>query len=141
MAITSEATTQWRGDLQSGSGRLDLDSSRAAQFNVDWRARSEGVAATTNPEELLSAAHSSCFAMAFTDLLSDFGMPAESIQVTAAVTFDPDEGITGSHLLVNGNVPGIEDHDFQHLAEEAKRTCPISRALVGIPITIEAQLV
>jgi len=140
MAITSEATTQWRGDLTSGSGELNLDSSGAAHFNVDWRARSEGETGVTNPEELLGAAHSACFAMAFSNILKGFGTPPETIQVTAAVTFDPAQGITGSHLLVNATVPGLEEADFQRLADEAKRTCPVSRALVGIPITIEAEL-
>jgi osmotically inducible protein OsmC len=140
MAITSEATTVWRGDLKSGSGELNLDSSGAAHFDVNWRARSEGSAGVTTPEELLGAAHSSCFAMAFSNILAEFGTPPQSIQVTAAVTFDPAQGITGSHLLVNAAVPGVEEADFQRLADEAKRTCPVSRALVGIPITIEAEL-
>lgn len=140
MAITSEATTVWRGDLKSGSGDVSLDSSNTARFDVDWRARSEGSTGVTTPEELLGAAHSSCFAMAFSNILSGFGTPATSIQVTAAVTFDPAQGITGSHLLVNAAVPGLEEADFQRLADEAKRTCPVSRALVGIPITIEAEL-
>ena len=117
MAITSEATTVWRGDLKSGSGELNLDSSGAARFDVNWRARSEGSAGVTTPEELLGAAHSSCFAMAFSNILSGFGTPPQSIQVTAAVTFDPAQGITGSHLLVNAAVPGLAgagghpDHD------------------------------
>ncbi|HWD62009.1 MAG TPA: OsmC family peroxiredoxin [Humibacter sp.] len=140
MAITSEATTVWRGDLKSGSGELNLDSSGAAHFDVNWRARSEGSSGVTTPEELLGAAHSSCFAMAFSNILAEFGTPPQSIQVTAAVTFDPAQGITGSHLLVNAAVPGLEEADFQRLADEAKRTCPVSRALVGIPITIEAEL-
>jgi osmotically inducible protein OsmC len=78
--------------------------------------------------------------MAFSNILAEFGTSPESIQATAAVTFDPASGITGSHLLVNAKVPGISEEDFQRLAEEAKATCPVSRALVGIPITIEADL-
>ncbi|NEN07527.1 OsmC family peroxiredoxin [Diaminobutyricibacter tongyongensis] len=140
MALTSESTTVWNGDLKSGSGTLTLDSSRAAEFPVSWAARSEGREGITNPEELLGAAHSACFAMAFSNILASFGTAPESIQVTAAVTFDPASGITGSHLLVNAKVPGIGEEDFQRLAEEAKSTCPVSRALVGIPITIEADL-
>jgi lipoyl-dependent peroxiredoxin len=140
MAITSEATTVWRGELMSGSGEVNLDSSSAAHFNVDWRARSEGEAGVTNPEELIGAAHSACFAMAFSNILTGNGTAPQSIQVTAAVTFDPSQGITGSHLLVNATVPGLDESDFQTLADEAKRTCPVSRALAGIPITIEAEL-
>lgn len=140
MALTSQSTTVWNGDLRSGSGNLTLDSSHAAEFPVSWAARSEGREGITNPEELLGAAHSACFAMAFSNTLASFGTTAESIQVTAAVTFDPASGITGSHLVVNATVPGISAEDFQRLAEEAKATCPVSRALVGIPITIDATL-
>ncbi|HEY2557327.1 MAG TPA: OsmC family peroxiredoxin [Diaminobutyricibacter sp.] len=141
MALTSESTTVWNGDLRSGSGTVTLDSSHAAEFPVNWRARAEGVAGTTNPEELLGAAHSACFSMAFSNALASFGSAPTSIRTTAAVTFDPAEGITGSHLRVDATVPGISEEDFQRIAEEAKATCPVSRALVGIPITIEAQLV
>jgi osmotically inducible protein OsmC len=140
MAVTSEATTTWRGPLFTGSGDVNLDSSGAASFAIDWRARSEGETGVTNPEELIGAAHSACYAMAFSNILNEHGTPPESIQVTAAVTFDPAHGITGSHLLVAASVPGLEDADFERLADEAKRTCPVSRALAGIPITIEAEL-
>ncbi len=140
MAVTSEATTLWAGDLKSGSGTVSLDSSDAAAFPVSWAARSQGEAGKTNPEELLGAAHSACFSMAFANLLTDFGTPPQSLQVTAAVTFDPSEGITGSHLLVSAKVAGISEEDFQRVAAEAKATCPVSRALVGIPITLEASL-
>jgi osmotically inducible protein OsmC len=140
MSITSEATTVWTGDLTSGSGAITLDSSMSAEFSVDWRARSEGEAGVTTPEELLGAAHSSCFSMAFSNALSSFGATPESIQTTAAVTFDPAQGITGSHLLVSARVSGISDEDFQRIAAEAKSTCPVSRALAGIPITVEARL-
>jgi osmotically inducible protein OsmC len=140
MAVTSESTTVWTGDLKSGSGTVSLDSSGAATLAVNWKARSEGGAETSTPEELLGAAHSACFSMAFSNVLATFGTPPQSIRTTAAVTFDPAQGITGSHLLVEATVPGLTDDDFQSLADEAKRTCPVSRALVGIPITIEATL-
>jgi osmotically inducible protein OsmC len=140
MSITSEATSVWNGNLTSGSGTLNLDSSNAATFPVNWRARSEGEAGVTNPEELLGAAHAACFSMAFSNILGTFGVTPESIQTTAAVTFDPATGITGSHLLVSARVQGIDEQDFQRLADEAKRTCPVSRALAGIPITLEAEL-
>lgn len=140
MAVTSEATTLWFGDLKSGSGTTSLDSSDAAEFPVTWAARSEGESGRTNPEELLGAAHSACFSMAFSNALGNNGTPPESLQVTAAVTFVPGEGITGSHLLVSAKVAGISDEDFQRLAEEAKGGCPVSKALAGIPITLEASL-
>ena len=140
MPVTSEATTLWFGDLMSGTGTTSLDSSDAAEFPVSWAARSEGVSGKTNPEELLGAAHSACYSMAFANALAGNGTPPESLQVTAAVTFDPAEGITGSHLLVSAKVAGLGDDDFQRLAEDAKKNCPVSRALVCIPITLEASL-
>lgn len=140
MSVTSEATTLWTGDLMSGSGNTSLDSSDAAEFPVSWAARSQGEAGKTNPEELLGAAHSACFSMAFANALADFGTPPQSLQVTAAVTFDPAAGITGSHLLVSAKVAGISEADFERIAGEAKTTCPVSRALAGIPITLEATL-
>lgn len=140
MAVTSEATTLWTGDLSSGAGTTTLDSSMAADFPVSWAARSQGVAGKTNPEELLGAAHSACFSMALANALAGFGTPPQSLQVTAAVTFDPGAGITGSHLLVSAKVAGISEQDFERIAGEAKETCPVSRALSGIPITLEANL-
>jgi osmotically inducible protein OsmC len=98
------------------------------------------VVGQTNPEELLGAAHSACYSMAFSNALGQAGHAPESLQVTAAVTFQPGEGITGSHLLVSAKIPGIGDDEFQRLAEDAKANCPVSKALAGIPITLEASL-
>mgnify|MGYP004540615859 CR=1 FL=1 len=140
MAVTSEATTVWNGSLFGGSGSVSLDSSGAAKLDVDWKARSEGSDSTTTPEELLGAAHAACFSMAFANALTEAGHEPENIQTTAAVTFQPGTGITGSHLLVSANVPGISAEDFERIADEAKAGCPVSQALAGIPITIEASL-
>lgn len=140
MAVTSEATTLWIGDLQNGAGTTSLDSSDAAEFPVSWAARAEGEAGKTNPEELLGAAHSACFSMALAAALTAFGTPPQNLQVTAAVTFDPAKGITGSHLLVSAKVAGISEEDFERVAADAKANCPVSRALTGIPITLEANL-
>lgn len=140
MAVTSEATTLWFGDLIHGSGTTSLDSSDAAEFPVTWAARSEGELGRTNPEELLGAAHSACYSMAFSNALAQAGFAPESLQVTAAVTFQPGEGITGSHLLVSAKVPGISEADFERIAADAKENCPVSKALAGIPITLEASL-
>jgi osmotically inducible protein OsmC len=140
MSVTSEATTLWFGDLLGGTGTTSLDSSDAAEFPVSWAARSQGVAGKTNPEELLGAAHSACFSMAFAKGLADAGHAPESLQVTAAVTFAPGEGITGSHLLVSAKVAGLSEEEFERLANEAKENCPVSQALAGIPITLEASL-
>lgn len=141
MAVTSEATTVWNGSLFDGHGSVTLDSSKAAQLGVDWKARSEGSDSTTTPEELLGASHAACFSMAFSNALKEAGFPPESIQATAAVTFDPTgPKITGSHLLVSAKVPGISDDEFQKVAEAAKEGCPVSQALGGIDITLEASL-
>jgi len=140
MAVTSEATTLWFGDLHNGSGTTSLDSSDAGEFPVTWEGRAVGVVGRTNPEELLAASHSSCFSMAFSAALAKAGHAPESLQVTAAVTFQPGEGITGSHLLVSAKVPGIAESDFQTIADDVKVNCPVSKALTGIPITLEASL-
>ena len=78
--------------------------------------------------------------MALSLALKDAGFTADSLQVTAAVTFQPGEGITGSHLLLSGKVPGITEADFERIAEDAKQNCPVSKALTGVPITLEASL-
>ena len=140
MAVTSEAQTQWHGSLTEGSGNTALVSSGAGTFDVTWAARSEGQTGRTNPEELLGAAHSACYSMALFHALSGAGMPPTSIEVTAAVTFVPGEGISGSHLLVVATVPGIDEATFATFAEEAKVGCPVSQALAGVPITLEATL-
>lgn len=140
MAITSEATTVWSGSLFEGTGEVALDSSGAATLPVNWKARSEGSDRVTTPEELIAAAHSSCFSMAFSNGLTEAGYTVERLHVTAAVTFKPGVGISGSHLLVNATVPGITAEDFDRLAGEAKTGCPVSAALGGIEITLEASL-
>ncbi len=139
MALTSEATAIWKGTLFEGSGDVKLDSSGLATFPVNWKARAEGVENMTNPEELLAAAHSACFCMALSLALAQAGHPAESIQTTAAVTFEAGKGVLGSHLLVSARVPGLTEEQFEQFAEDAKQNCPISQAL-SIPITIEAEL-
>ncbi|HEU5222830.1 MAG TPA: OsmC family peroxiredoxin [Candidatus Lumbricidophila sp.] len=139
MAVTSEATTVWAGSLLEGSGTVALDSSKLAQFNVNWKARSEGAEATTTPEELLAAAHASCFCMALSHALTGAGHTPTRIQATAAVTFEAGKGVLGSHLLVAAEVPGIDEAAFERFAADAKANCPISQAL-SIPITIEAEL-
>ncbi|AAT89403.1 peroxiredoxin [Leifsonia xyli subsp. xyli] len=140
MPVTNASTTVWSGDLMKGSGTVTLDSSNATSLSIHWKARSQGGAEVTTPEELLGAAHAACFSMAFSHALAGFGASPESVKTTAAVTFDPTEGITGSHLTVVATVPGISEEDFHSIAEEAKSSCPVSRALVGIPITLDASL-
>ncbi|GAB2839996.1 OsmC family protein [Microbacterium insulae] len=140
MTVTSEATTAWKGGLFDGSGEVTFVSSGLGTYDVNWKARSEGSTSVTTPEELIAAAHSSCFSMAFSLALAENGTPPESIDTTASVTFKPGTGITGSHLNVNAVVPGLDPEDFERLANEAKAGCPVSQALAGIEITLEATL-
>ncbi len=140
MSVTSEATTTWKGSLTEGSGEVALESSNQGPFAVNWKARSEGSTAITTPEELIAAAHSSCFSMALSHALAQNGTPPESVDTTASVTFIPGQGITGSHLNVNAVVPGLGPEDFDRIAQDAKVNCPVSQALAGVEITIEATL-
>ena len=140
MPVTSEARSTWTGSLTEGSGTVDLASSSLGTFDVNWKARSEGSERTTTPEELIAAAHAACFNMAFSNALSENGTPPESVNTTASVTFKPGTGITGSHLNVNATVPGLSAEKFQQIAQEAKAGCPVSQALAGVEITLEASL-
>jgi lipoyl-dependent peroxiredoxin len=140
MAITSEATTNWTGGLADGSGTVTFDSSNLGTFDINWKARSEGSSSVTTPEELIAAAHASCFSMALSHALGENGTPPASISTTASVTFQPGTGITGSHLNVAATVPGLSAEDFDRIAADAKANCPVSKALAGIEITLEASL-
>ena len=140
MATTRTAHTVWNGDLMTGAGNTTLDSSGLGNFDVTWKARAEAAEGKTSPEELIAAAHSACFSMAFSNALAQAGHTAEEINTKADVTFQPGTGITGSHLTVVARVPGISADDFQRLAEEAKTGCPVSAALTGIEITLDATL-
>ena len=140
MATTRTAHTVWNGDLMTGAGNTTLDSSGLGNFDVTWKARAEAAEGKTSPEELIAAAHSACFSMAFSNGLAQAGFTAEEINTKADVTFQPGTGITGSHLTVAARVPGISADDFQRVAEEAKVGCPVSAALTGIEITLDATL-
>ncbi|WP_417554070.1 OsmC family peroxiredoxin [Microbacterium sp.] len=140
MAITSEAAVTWTGSLMEGSGTVAFSSSNLGTFPIDWKARSEGSDTTTTPEEMIAAAHASCFSMALSHALAENGTPPERVNASASVTFKPGTGITGSHLNVNATVPGITQEKFQEIAEGAKTGCPVSQALAGIEITLEASL-
>lgn len=138
MALDSTARVRWQGDLQSGSGVATLDSGAAGPLEVDWKARSEEHGGKTNPEELIAAAHASCFSMAFSGALGRNGTPPASLDVTATATFVPGTGITGMKLVVSGDVPGLDVAQFADMAAVAKDNCPVSKALAGnVPITLE----
>ncbi|GAA2818770.1 OsmC family protein [Saccharopolyspora taberi] len=137
------ATTQWTGPLQSGSGNVTLDSSGTAQLPVTWASRVEGPDGRTSPEELIAAAHSSCYSMQLAGLLGAAGTPPESIGTSAEVSFGPKGdgfAITGIALTVRAKVPGATAEDFDAAARRAKEICPVSVALAGTAITLDAAL-
>ena len=140
MTVTSEAATTWTGSLMEGSGTVAFSSSNLGTFPIDWKSRSEGSDTTTTPEELIAAAHASCFSMALSHALAENGTPPERVNTSASVTFKPGVGITGSHLNVNASVPGLTPEKFQEIADGAKTGCPVSQALAGVEITLEASL-
>ena len=140
MTVTSEAATTWTGSLMEGSGTVAFSSSNLGTFPIDWKSRSEGSDTTTTPEGLIAAAHASCFSMALSHALAENGTPPERVNTSASVTFKPGVGITGSHLNVNASVPGLTPEKFQEIADGAKTGCPVSQALAGIEITLEASL-
>lgn len=141
MATTRTATTQWQGSLLEGSGTVSLDSSGVGTFDVSWPSRAEKANGKTSPEELIAAAHSSCFSMALSHGLAQAGTPPQSLETRAEVTFQPGEGITGIVISVRGQVPGLSAEDFQKAAETAKANCPVSKALSGTTISLNAELV
>jgi lipoyl-dependent peroxiredoxin len=141
MAATRTATTNWQGSLNEGSGKVTLESSGLGTYDVSWAARTEEPNGLTSPEELIAAAHSACFSMSLASRLAKADTPPTSLQTTADVTFQPGEGITGIKLAVRADVPGISAEDFQAMAEDAKQNCPVSQALTGTTITMEASLV
>ncbi len=144
MAIRT-ARTAWNGGLMDGSGQVELSSSKTGTYDVSWPARtSEEAAGTTSPEELVAAAHSSCFAMQLSHLLAEAGGTPQSLEVTADITFGPDPAggfrLTEIALTVVGEVQGLDAAGFDKAAQEAKATCPVSKALTGVPITLQASL-
>ena len=140
MATTRHAKTHWEGSLFEGSGQVTLDSSGLGTFDVSWPSRAEEPNGKTSPEELIGAAHSACFSMALSAALAKADTPPTSLDVQADVTFQPGEGITGIHLTVVGSVDGISAEDFEAAAEGAKKNCPVSQALTGTTITLDASL-
>ncbi|HEX6877763.1 MAG TPA: OsmC family protein [Nocardioidaceae bacterium] len=140
MATTRTAAAHWEGSLMEGAGKVTLESSGIGTYDVSWPARAEEPNGKTSPEELIAAAHSSCFSMALSGALAKAGTPPTSLDTRADVTFQPGEGITGIHITVVGNVDGMSAEDFRSAAEGAKQNCPVSQALTGTTITLDASL-
>jgi osmotically inducible protein OsmC len=140
MATIRTANAHWEGSLLDGSGRVSLDSSGLGAFDVTWASRAEDPNGRTSPEELIAAAHASCFNMALSNGLAKQGNAPTALDTRADVTFQPGEGITGIHLTVRGQLPGMSQEDFAAAAEDAKVNCPVSQALRATTITLDAAL-
>ena len=137
------ANVVWKGNLFQGSGTFDLASSEAMQgLPVTWASRTERPDGKTSPEELIAAAHASCFAMAFSNTLAEQGNDPEELDISAVCTFDADQlKITTMVLDVRGKVPGLDAEGFQNAAEQAEQGCPVSNALRGnVDIQVNASL-
>ncbi len=136
MTTTRRAQAEWNGSLMEGSGQVSLESSGAGTFPVTWAARSAEPNGVTSPEELIAAAHSTCFSMALSHGLAQAGTPPTHIETSAEVDFKPGTGITGIRLFVRGEVPGLDAEGFAAAAAGAKENCPVSQALKAVPIEL-----
>ena len=143
---TRSARTAWNGGLEDGSGQVELSSSKVGTYSVSFPKRAADEAGgTTSPEELVAAAHSSCFAMQLSHLIAAAGGTPLSLEVSADVSLGPDQAdggfrLTGIELKVVGEVDGLDAAGFQEAAQQAKASCPISKALTGVDITLDASL-
>lgn len=141
MAVESSATTVWQGDLAKGQGTTSPESGAFAGVEVSWASRTRRAAGKTSPEELLAAAHATCYCMALSHELGEAGTPPDRLEARATVTFEPGEGVRSSHLVVTGRVPGVDADAFADAARRAGEGCPISGALKGnLEITVDATL-
>ena len=142
---TRTARTAWNGTLQEGSGQVELSSSKVGTYDVSFPKRTaEEAGGTTSPEELIAAAHSSCYAMALSSEIGKAGGTPESLEVTADVTLGQQDGaptITAIRLTVRGEVDGLDADGFAQAAQAAKVGCPVSKALAAVDITLDAALV
>ena len=142
---TRTARTAWNGSLEKGSGQVELTSSGVGTYDVSFPKRAaDDAGGTTSPEELIAAAHSSCYAMQLSAFIAEAGGTPQSLDVQAAVTLGPDPSggfaITGIALTVRGEVEGLDAAGFEKAAQAAKDGCPVSKALTGTTITLDAAL-
>ncbi len=142
---TRTAKTAWTGGLQDGSGTVELSSSKVGTYNVSFPKRAaDDAGGATSPEELIAAAHSSCYAMQLSALVAQAGGTPKALDVTADVALGPDPAggfrLTGIVLTVRGDVEGLDEAGFIKAAEDAKAGCPVSKALTGVDITLDAAL-
>lgn len=144
-AIERTANAVWKGSLAAGSGMISFNSGAFPNSPVTWASRTESSDGKTSPEELIAAAHSSCYAMAFTNTLTEGGHKPESLDVVATVSLEPKAGggfaVTASKLTVRGKVPSLSQDEFASIADDAEKACPVSNALRGnLTITVDATL-
>jgi osmotically inducible protein OsmC len=142
MAITKKASAHWEGDLKTGIGSISTETGVLREAPYGFKARFEG-GKGTNPEELIGAAHAGCFSMAFSMILGDAGLTAESIDTNAEVTLDQVEGgfaITAVKLILKAKIPGASQAQFEELSNKAKEGCPVSKVL-NAKISLDATLV
>jgi osmotically inducible protein OsmC len=143
---TRTARTAWNGTLEQGSGQVELSSSKVGTFEVNFPKRAaDDAGGTTSPEELVAAAHSACFAMQLSANIAQAGGTPQSLEVGADVSLGPDQAnggfrLTGITLTVRGEVDGLDAAGFEKAAQEAKAGCPVSKALAGVEITLDAAL-
>ncbi len=143
---TRTARTAWNGTLETGSGQVELSSSKVGTYEVSFPKRAADEAGgTTSPEELVAAAHSSCFAMQLSAMIAEAGGTPESLEVSADVSLGPDKAnggfmLTGIALTVRGEVTGLDAEGFEKAAQAAKVGCPVSKALAAVDITLDAAL-
>ena len=136
MATTRTANAHWEGTLFEGQGTVALASSSIGTFPITWASRAEAPEGRTSPEELIAAAHASCFPMALSNGLAKSDTPATSLDTSVEVDFQPGVGITEIRITVSGNVPGLDASLFAEAAENAKLNCPVSKALAAVPIQL-----
>jgi osmotically inducible protein OsmC len=137
------ANCSWEGDLAHGNGVVTGASGALGELPVTWASRTERSDGKTSPEELIAAAHASCFSMALSHTLTQDGHAPQKLEVSAKVTLDQKDGaptVTSSELTVTGSVEGLDRAGFEQAAEDAGKNCPISRALGGVQITVTATL-
>jgi len=143
---TRTARTAWNGSLEKGSGQVELSSSGVGTYDVSFPKRAaENADGTTSPEELIAAAHSACYAMQLSAVIAEAGGTPQSLDVTAEVSLGPDKAdggfqLTGITLKVVGEVEGLDADGFEKAAQAAKTGCPVSKALTGVEISLEASL-
>jgi lipoyl-dependent peroxiredoxin len=142
MAAERRAEVTWQGSLMEGAGTIDRVGSGAfGPLDITWASRAEDSDGRTSPEELIAAAHASCFSMALSHGLAGAGTPPERLSTSATVTFVPGTGITNIAIEVVGRVPGLDEAGFREAAEGAVENCPVSKALASVPeITLDARL-